>query len=435
MNKTKLIFSWLRVLVITLIMVMISVSAYASSVSVAQPVLFPELQTPPIILKASEVLSEDILIGPNYRIDQTVTNDGFINTYKLSTDYGPLTVESTALLLMRINELGALKHMEKLEQSDVFKEAFKKGAKAPLNTAKALVKEPVKTVKGVATGIGRWFSDIGRSIKSDDPHQEGALKTAMGYAGTKRKFAYEYGIDPYTDYEPVKERLGKIARAGVAGGLTMNIAFGAIKKPAGKVLKFAGTAGKMKMIVRDKSPAELEKINREKLMAMRIPASVVDSFLSNHYYNPQEATMLVGYLEMMRGVVGRDKYIRIADMADNSSVARFMRLRAQMMASYNANVLPVSSIVEVNGAPFIVRSGGVIVGLFPLDHVAWTEALYQKERVTSDNISRFPDITGKEMWIDGSIDPVARTAIESRGWKVIEDAGNKLTEGRSKEGQ
>jgi hypothetical protein len=427
MNKAKLIFFRLNVIAATFIMVMISVAVHASS-GTAQPVLFPELQEPPIILKASEVLSKDILIGPNYRIEQTVTNDGFINTYRLSTDYGPLTVESTALLLMRINELGAIEHMEKLEQTDVFKDAFKKGAKAPLNTAKALVKEPVETVKGVGTGIGRWFSDIGRAITSDDPHQEGALQTAIGYAGTKRKFSYEYGIDPYTDYKPVKEILGKISKAGVAGGITPNIAFGAIKKPVGKALKFAGTADKMKKIVRDKPPAELEKINREKLLAMRVALSVTDNFLSNHYYNPQEATMLVGYLEMMRGTAGRDKFIRVAAMADNSQVARFMRLRAQMISSYNANVSPVSNIIELVGAPFIMNKTGVVVGLFPLDHVAWTGALYQKEKGISDHIRRLPDITGKEIWITGSIDPVARKAMESRGWNVIDYAGNKLTE-------
>ncbi len=49
--------------------------------------------------------------------------------------------------------------------------------------------DPADTVTGVVSGIGRWFSDIGRSVVSDDPYQENVLKTALGYAAAKRQFA------------------------------------------------------------------------------------------------------------------------------------------------------------------------------------------------------------------------------------------------------
>jgi hypothetical protein len=321
---------------------------------------------------------------------------------------------------MRINELKALQHMEKLKKSKVFKEALKKGAMAPLNTAKGLVKEPVKTVKGVATGIGRWFSDVGRSIKSDDPHQESVLKTVIGYAGAKRKFAHEYGIDPYTDFEPVQKMLGEIARAGVAGGMTTKMAFGAIKKPAGKLLKATGSAHQMKQLVRDKSPAQLEKINQGKLKAMGVSDSLSKNILSNPYYNPQEKTLMIGHLESMRGVRGREIFIRAASQVNEKSVARFMRLRAGMMADYNANISRVSRFVNINGTPLLQRKDGVVVGLFPLDHVSWTWDLYKKEKAASDSVVKVRGDTGKELWIDGRFDPVARKALESRGWKVRE---------------
>ena len=35
-------------------------------------------------------------------------------------------------------------------------------------------------------------------------------------------------------------------------------------------------------------------------------------------------------------------------------------------------------------------------------------------------------ITGKELWIEGRVDPVARKALEGRGWKVVEQAAEKL---------
>ena len=131
----------------------------------------------------------------------------------------------------------------------------------------------METGKGVATGIGHWFSDIGRSIVSDDPHQEGTLKTAIGYAAAKRRFAYEFGVDPYSNYEPVQEALNEIALAAVGGGMTPKVAFGLIEKPIGSALRATGTFDTMKKLVRDKSPAELEDINEEKLKAMGVHAA------------------------------------------------------------------------------------------------------------------------------------------------------------------
>jgi hypothetical protein len=391
-----------------------------------QDVLFPDLQTPPIALKASDELSNDLISGPNYKVEQSVINDGLINTYRLSTDYGPLQLESTALLKERINELLALRHMEELKGSNVFKDALKEGAKASFRTAKGLVTKPVDTVSGIATGVGRWFSDVKRSVSSDDPHQENALKTALGYSSVKRKFAYEYKIDPYTNYEPVQKRLSELSQSAFAGGITTKVAFGAVKKTAGTVLRITGTADTMRKLVRDKSPAELEDINTNKLLAMGVSRNNTKHFLNNPNYSPQEATLLVGALESMRNVSDRNKFVAAASFADEESVARFMRLRAQMMASYSTLISPVSKIIDINGTPFLKTTKGVVVGLFPLDYVAWTGALYQKEKTVSDFIENVLHIKSKELWVTGRIDSIARRALESRGWKVKTNVGASL---------
>jgi hypothetical protein len=139
----------------------------------------------PIELQAADVLPKALLSGPNYRVQAMVNNDGVMNTYTLETREGTSRVESTAYLLMRIAELNALQKLEEMGKTEVFKDALVKSAKAPIQTA-----------KGVATGIGNWFTDVGRSITSDDPHQPGVLSTAVGYAPVKRAFAYDLGVDP-----------------------------------------------------------------------------------------------------------------------------------------------------------------------------------------------------------------------------------------------
>ena len=389
----------------------------------------PEFQKVPITLKASEQVPKDVLTGPNYQIDANVINDGFINIYQLTTDYGPLKVESTSLLIERTNELKALSHMEEVEQTDAFGQALKKGATAPLKTAKGLVTHPVDTVSGVASGLGHWVQDIGNAITSDDPHQEGALSAAIGYAAAKRKFAYEYGINPYTRYEPVQDKLTEMARASVVGGLAPKVAFSLIKKPVGTVLKVTGTADTMRKLVRDKSPAELNEINAEKLKAMGVEDSVAKNFLKNPSFDPQEETLLVGELDTMKNVKDRKNFIKMAAVAPHYTIARFLRERAQMAAIYNEKVAPVERIIAVQGVPLLQRKDGVIVVLVPLDYVAWTHKLWLRESKGSGTLNQVPGFSGKEAWITGVFDPVAQKAMEMEGWKIKQDFASKfLTE-------
>ena len=175
----------------------------------------------------------------------------------------------------------------------------------------------------------------------------------------------------------------------------------------------------MRQLVRDKRPSELKKINKKKLKVMGVSEFLADDFLQNPYYTPQELTLLVGQLESMKGVDGRDKFIKIASKADEESVARFMRMRAEMMAMYRANAKVGARIIEVNGVSFLQKNDGLIVGLFPLDHILWTAALWHKEEAVVAAIGRLTgEVTGKELWIEGTVDPVARKALEDKGWKV-----------------
>ena len=187
-------------------------------------------QRTPITLKASQVLPKGMLSGPNYKVKEAVKNDGLFNTYALDTNYGPLKVETTMLLRIRINELKALVKMEKLKGTDVYSKALLAAGSSPLRTAKGLVTDPVKTAKDVFTGAGRWFSDVGRAITSDDPHQADAMKTALGQAAVKRQLAFHFGVDPYSSFAPLKKELDDIAWTSVGGGLTVNAAFMAIPR-------------------------------------------------------------------------------------------------------------------------------------------------------------------------------------------------------------
>ncbi len=385
-----------------------------------------EKEIVPIRLKAQDILPDTTIHGTNYTIESAVFNDGLINTYNLTTDYGPTTVESTSQLMIRISELKALQVMEEVDRKGVFGDALVKGIKAPVQGVVELVQSPIETSKSIFKGAGRFFSNIGNSIISDDPNQDNALKVALGYDVAKRQFAFSFDIDPYTTYEPVVDRLGEIARAAVAGGITPKAALAAVDSDLALGLRISGTAKGLKELVRDNAPNELHKINAEKMQKMGISADLTDSFLTNYNYDPQEETLLVGALATMQGVAGRDVFFAIANSATERTVAVNYRIIAQMMAGYHANVSPVEQILNIDGTLHVKTRNGVIVLIVPVDYIFLTTKVDGKLNRLDEHISAMTNNGPKEIWITGKMDGNALTTFRQKGWKVKENVNAEL---------
>jgi len=400
------------------LVVLISFTIFGTnSVSASQ-----DLMQTPIILNAKDLLPQDLLEGENYKIISEVKNDGIFNTYELDTDYGRITVESDSILKIRIAELKALKALEELQQSEAFVEAVGDTAKGTVKGAGKMVTSPVETSKNIVKGTGRYLSNLGRSFFSDDPDQENAVSVALGYDVTKRQYAYEYGIDPYTHYEPVTNRLGEISRASVAGGLAPKVALSAVGGAVATGVSIGITAEGMRQLVRDNSPGELTKINKKKLEQMGVEAKLAETFLNNYKYNPQEETLLVGALESMKNVKGREAFIALASLAHNEDTAVYYRLSAQMMEAYHVNVAPAIRIWNIGGNLRLQKKDGTFLFLQPLDYIFWTKDVKDGLEVADNDLKKMSEVSAKEMWISGKFDPKAREMINAKGWKIQENA-------------
>jgi hypothetical protein len=386
---------------------------------IVSPAASQQFQKTPIILLASEVLPRSMLIGPNYRIKDAVVNDGLVNTYELDTLYGPVKVESTALLVKRIGELNALAKIEEIKKTDIYLKALQGAAMAPVNTAVGLVENPVGTVEGIGSGIGRFFSNIGSAVTGGgSPYKDNVANSLLGQASYKREYAHQFNVDPYTTYEPLQKALNDLSWTAAAGGLTVKAAMAAIPGAAVAVVSYTGTAGSLKALAKEKTPNELAKINTDKLYGMGVPVPVVNAFMQNTVFDPYEQTLLVGYLDSMTGVGNVKVYVEKAVGAMEESVAVFLRVRAQLIGLYNEKEKSAASFVDCNGIPMLLTKSGVVVGIFPLDHMGWTAGVAQKLMAVSSAIKEMQGVTGKEIWITGTVDPLARKALESSSWKV-----------------
>jgi hypothetical protein len=241
---------------------------------------------------------------------------------------------------------------------------------------------------------------------------------ALGQASYKREFAYQFGVDPYTSYEPLQKGLNDIAWTATAGGLTVKAAAMAVPGAAGTAIGMANTAGSLKALVRDKTPSELARINQDKLWGMGVPDPLVQVFMRNPYYDLWEQTLLVGELAKMKGVKDRKIFIEAATAADEESVAVFQRAQAQLIGLYHDQTKSVERFVDAGGVPLLLTKSGTIVGIFPFDHVAWTVRASLKEKAISTALQKMEGVRGKEFLITGTIEPYARKVFEDRGWRV-----------------
>ena len=381
----------------------------------------PEYQQTPLLLNAADFVPAKLLKGAGYSVAAQAKNDGLVNIYSVTDADGAATVESTQALLIYIREHEALQDIEEIAKTDVYKEALKNNALGPYNTAKGLVTEPVDTVKKIGSGVGKWFSDMGSSVTSKDPNQAGLAKTALGQAAAKRDFACRLEVNPYSPNKTLQGKLDDLAWVAFAGGLTVSAAFSAIPGAAGSAVGMSGTSDSMKQMVRDKSPAELNKINKKALSDMGATPQMADELLNNYVFDPYEKTLMIGALESMKGIKNRSAFIWNAMNIDDPSVALFLRLQAEYMAAYTAKYKDVAAMVDVCGKTFFKAKDNSIVGIFPLDYVAWTQRLDDKERMFSRAIEKINGGKGKKLIVYGKIDSSARKMLESRGWSVVEE--------------
>lgn len=373
------------------------------------------------------LLPAKLLKSDKYQLAPSTTIYQGVALYKMHSDFGQSTLVGGEGLTQRIDELSAIAQLQAMKKTKVYGEALKSSAKRPVETVKNLADEPVETMKNIGRGLGGFLSDVGYSIVSDDPNQENAAKTALGFAAAKRQLAYGLGVSPYSSFQPLQDELSEVAWTSVSGGLTVAVGFSEIGGTAGTVIRTTGTAESMRGLVRDNSPRKLQNINEEKMLAMGIDESLVEAMLNNFNYDPENETRLIGALASMEGVSGREEFINRAVLQDQPYNARLMREWAELFAAYHANVQKVKAIVMAETAPYLVLPDGSVMGLFPADYIT-TDPTFEARNRSIVKTLRARGLEPGEAWITGKVDPALVPLLESIGWKKVSGNAHDLLE-------
>ena len=224
----------------------------------------------------------------------------------------------------------------------------------------------------------------------------------------------------YSRNEILQDRLNEISWAGFAGGLTVSAALAAVPGGAGVAMTVIGTTRVTTEIFKNTPPADLRRMNSEKLKAMGIDAHTIDTFISDSIFTPREQTELVSALDEINGAADRERFVQLAALTHNADMALFRQRQSEMYAGYHKGVAPLARFVSVGPLAVARAATGAVVFTIPVDHMVWTEHLGRLAANSDTVANQMSGLTDKQLWVTGTLSPRARAEVGRMKWKVLE---------------
>ncbi|MDH3691850.1 MAG: hypothetical protein OEU36_20610 [Gammaproteobacteria bacterium] len=266
------------------------------------------------------------------------------------------------------------------------------------------------------------FERAGESFRSQrSDAEDSAYKDLIGFSKVKRAYAAEFGVDPYSANPILQEHLNRVAWSGYSGGIGVTALVSLIPGGAGMVVTATSGTQMLNDLVKTTPPTELRKLNREKLLKMGVREDIAKLFINNDVFSPRHQTFLVGALEEMKGVEDRTEYITFAIPTDTNELALFRQRMAGMYAGFHQKIKPIKRFVSMDRFVAAQTTDDRLVVAVPLDYLVWTQSTAEIVGSLDDHAQTLKDIRGKELWLAGSISPLAAESLKRRGWTVAAD--------------
>jgi len=372
----------------------------------------------PPAFTAAKVLPSNLRNSPYYTIGNRVGLDNFQYVFTVNTQWGTYTVKGLDLLRVRAREIAATVELSKIDGASTFVTAAGRTALKPLATAKDLVTAPGKTISDTVVGFGNLLGSVDASVAATDPNKEGMVASVTGGASARREIAYDFGVDPHTSFPPLDEELTRLATANAIGETTTGAGLAFVSGGAGIAISVGTTTRTLRVALRDKTAAQLEKQGRYALAGMGVPDGTIDAFYRNPYLSPTDKAIIVAALKSLGAASGREIFVAGAANTRSIEMGFFYRRQAELIDAYNKRIAPVTGFAQRGAAPML-QTGKGTVSLLPVDYLYWSPPL--ESLVAGAG-------RGGQLWITGQASKKATAQLSTRGWKIVPKAGAKLGE-------
>ncbi len=406
---------------------------------------------PPPTLSASEVVPAELIAGPHYRVDGTITTDGYLTHAQVRSGFGDFSAIGPGSLEIRVREIEALAKLQELEQSEELKKGAQDSANKAIDGVKHFIDEPAETLKGIPEGVGRFFTRTYRSAKTgvqklQDIHEGHApgvptesgpgsrlpggaqvvqgpankneaykaagraagsvAVNALGFDDARRRLAKRLGVDPYTTNRVLAEKMDEVTWAAFAGDLGVDILTAMI--PGGAVIT---SSTRLSNWVWDTPPGDLRVKIEQTLLGIGVSQADVDLLLRHRWYPLSLQASLALALSELEGVEGRVDLMPLALTVASEEQANYLVETLRMTARYHQTVKPVRALMVAGTAVAVAEDGELVVAA-PVDYLSWNESL--------DRFARQEELAApqRSMHLAGDLTERARTELEALGWAV-----------------
>jgi len=372
--------------------------------------------------KASSILPAQMIAGDHYKVRDDVAADGFMYLYTVDSDYGLFQPTGNHAVNKLIPEIKAITALREIKKNSFYLEAVAKSGMMPVQFAKGLVTAPVDTVTSVPKGVAHLFTDVYTGVTTKkDPSQDSAAKAMLGVSQYKRELANKLGVDVYSSNPVLQDELNAVGWTGAMGNLTVSAALAPIGGGVAMAFSLTRTAQQMNDLLKDTPPQRLRQMNEEKLLAMGVSKEVTKKFLDHPSFTPRHDTIIVTDLAAMEGAKGAEAFITRATLANDEASANLFQDMAEMMRGYHETVSPITNISVVSGLVFAKSKSGTVLMPLAIDNAVWTE---QAATIVNTAVAGYksanPSDSKLELWVGGTVTPLARKNLEAMGIRVAE---------------
>lgn len=371
----------------------------------------------PPSFQASQVLPANLLKGPSYTVANSVGLENFQYVFRVDSKWGPFTVKGSDLMRVRAREMAATAELEKIDSAGTLVNAAGRTAVKPLATAKDLITAPGRTIGDTVKGVGNLFGSVDASMAATDPNKEGLVASVTGGATARRKLAYDFGVDPNTSFPPLGEELTRVATANAIGETTTNAGLAFVTGGAGIAISVGGTSRTLRLALRDKTAAQLEKEGRQLLAAMGVSGAAANRFYANPNLSPTDKAIIVAALADLGAASGREIFVESAANAQSIEMGFFYRRQAELIAAFNKKISKVNGFARMGAAPMLQTNKGT-VSLLPVDYLYWSPPLE----------SLVAGAGRGQIWITGRASDRVKAGLAALGWTVQAKVGGTLGE-------
>ncbi|MDQ8200326.1 hypothetical protein QEH56_19335 [Pelagicoccus enzymogenes] len=371
-----------------------------------------------------------------YRVSPVVEVSDLAYTFRVESEYGSYRVQGVQQLEALLHELEVIETLAEVSQSEAFASSLSSSLASPVATTVGVAKRPVASVTGLPGGVVRYLGgklyqvkrgsskalETYRDYRNKDDKEEvreepkekkklvssaGKLsRKHLGHDSSKRRWARQLGVDPYSKNEVLQEALGRIAWASTLGGFAGDFAV-----PSSEVFSYAGKA---RELVWDRPAHQLEREIVDTLKDLKVEKELIHAFRDTPIYSLTEKMELCLGFKNLKESGDVAFLVDFALRAENDEDAELMIRTLEVLVSYSQRVAGIASIGERRGMLYACSNRGYDIYPLAVDYLHWTPLVYEallSEELAADK---------REIWVSGQVSPIAKLQLREHGWIVYE---------------